>query len=80
MKALTIVAVWFLLLDATLLTWAGVKMGRPGLVVAAAACAAGSFVPVLMWRRYRRALAELADARREMKREVESLRELLRNH
>lgn len=79
MKALTIFAVGFLLLDATLLTWAGVSLGRPWLLLAAAACATASLLPVVAWRRYRRTLAELEDDRREMKREVEELRELLRN-
>jgi len=36
-------------------------------------------VVVVAWRRYRRTLLELEDARRDMKREVEALRELLQS-
>lgn len=79
MKLLTFVTVGLLLFNATLLTWAGVGMERPWLLVAAGVCVAASILVVLAWRRYRRILAELPDDRREMKREVESLRELLRN-
>ena len=79
MKLLTFVTVGLLLFNATLLTWAGVGMERPWLLVAAGVCVAASILVLLAWRRYRRILAELPDDRREMKREVESLRELLRN-
>ncbi|HEV8264793.1 MAG TPA: hypothetical protein VGQ06_07565 [Gemmatimonadales bacterium] len=79
MKTLTAFAVGFLLLNAVLLTWTGVGMGRPWLLVAAGVCVLASVLVVLAWRRYRRILAELQDDRREMKREVESIRELLRN-
>ena len=73
----TTVAVGFLLLDAVLFALAGVTFHRPLLVVAAAVCAAGAGLVMLAWRRYRRTLAELDEARREMKREVEDLRALL---
>jgi hypothetical protein len=76
-KFVTIFAVGFLVLDATLLAWAGVRTGRPWLLIIAAVCAAATSLPVLAWRRYRRTLAELEDDRREMKREVEELRALL---
>lgn len=72
-RGVTIVAVGFLLLNAVLLAmidhffWAGVCV-----VVAALA--------VVGWLRYRRAMAELAEARKEMKREVEALRDLLHTH
>lgn len=71
-RGVTIVAVGFLLLNATLLAminryiWAGV-------------CAVVAVLVVVGWFRYRRAMRELADARKEMKREVESLRALLHN-
>jgi hypothetical protein len=72
-RTVTVFAVGFLALDAALFAlvgrflWAGV-------------CAAAALLVVLGWRRYRRAMAELADARREMKREVESIRALLHTH
>jgi hypothetical protein len=69
-RAVTIFAVGFLLLDAAL--FALVQH-----FVWAALCAVAACLVVVGWRRYRRAMAELADARREMKREVESLRQLL---
>ena len=42
------------------------------------ACALVAVLVGLSWRRYRRAIAELEQARRDMRAEVESLRELLR--
>lgn len=77
MKFLTIVTVGFLLLNATLLAWVGVGMSRPWLLVLAGAFVAVSVLVVLALRRYRRLVAELQDDRREMRREVESLRDLL---
>jgi hypothetical protein len=78
-KILTAFTVAFLLLNAMLLGWAGVGMRRPWLVVAAGVCVGVAFLVILAARRYRRIVAELQDERRDMKREVESLRELLRN-
>jgi hypothetical protein len=69
-RAVTIFAVGFLLLDAVLFA----LVGR---FVWATVCAVAAILVLLGWRRYRRAMAELADARREMKQEVESLRQLL---
>ena len=72
-RAVTLFAVGFLLLDAALFAlvsrwiWAGACVGAAALVV-------------IGWRRYRRAMDELAAARKEMKREVESLRALLQTH
>ncbi len=69
-RAVTVCAVGFLALDAVLFAlvsrflWSGV-------------CAAAAMLVVVGWRRYRRAMAELADARKELTREVESIRELL---
>jgi cell division protein FtsB len=69
-RAVTIFAVGFLLLDAALFA----LVGRFGW---AAVCTVAALLVIVGGRRYRRAMAELADARREMKREVESLRQLL---
>lgn len=69
-RGVTILAVGFLLLNAVLLVminhffWAAV-------------CTIVAVLVVVGWLRYRLAMRELADARKEMKREVESLRALL---
>ena len=69
-RGVTIFAVGFLLLNAVLL----VMIQH---VVWAAVCTVVAVLVVIGWFRYRRAMRELADARKEMKREVESLRALL---
>lgn len=75
--ALTMVAVGFLLVDALLLAYGGVAGHRSGLLAGAGACSALAVVVVLVWRRYRRALVDIAAARREMRDEVRSIRDLL---
>jgi hypothetical protein len=77
-RALAILAVGFLSLDAVLFVYSGVSLGRPALVVSGVACALVAVLVGFSWRRYRRAVAELEQARRDMRAEVESLRELLR--
>lgn len=72
-RAVTIFAVGFLLLNAVLL----VMIDR---IVWAAVCAGVALLAVIGWFWFRRAMAQLADARKEMKREVESLRHLLHTH
>jgi hypothetical protein len=79
-RTLTTLAVGSLALDGLLLGYAGIASRRPGLVVAAVGCAAGVGLVLFAWRRYRRTLAELDDARREMRREIDSIRELLQSH
>jgi hypothetical protein len=79
-RALTIAAAGFLLVDAGLLTWAGLEIHRPTLVVVAAVFAAGAVAIPFGWRRYRRTLTELDAARREIRRETEELRALLSRH
>jgi len=69
-RAVTVFAVGFLALDAVLFALVSRFLW-------AAVCAAAAMLVVAGWRRYRRAMAELADARKEMKREVESIRDLL---
>jgi len=72
-RGVTIFAVGFLLLNAVLLAmirhffWAGL-------------CVAVAVLAVVGWFRYRRAIAELSEARKEMKREVQELRDLLHTH
>lgn len=76
-RALTIFAVGFLALDALLLLYAGLALGRPALTVGGVVCALAAVLVVLGWRRYRRVLTELEAARRDMKAEMESIKELL---
>ena len=72
-RAVTVFAVGFLLLNAVLLAmidrivWAAVFVGV-------------AVLAVLGWFWFRRAMVDLANARKEMKREVESLRALLHTH
>jgi len=76
-RALTTAAVGFLALDALLLGYAGIAWHRPALVAGGAVCAIGVALVLVAWRRYRRTLAELDAAQREMHQEIESIRELL---
>ncbi len=80
-RALTTLAVGFLALDALLLAYGGLTLGRPRLIVGGAVCLVAAVLVILGWRRYRRALSDLERARREMRAEVESIKDLLhRNH
>ncbi|MBI1967853.1 MAG: hypothetical protein HYS40_07670 [Gemmatimonadetes bacterium] len=79
-RTLTTIAVGFLSLDALLLVYGGVAVHRLWLVAAGGACALAVVLVLAGWRRYRRTLAELDVARREMKQDVESIRELLHHH
>jgi len=76
-RVLTLLAVACLALDALLLLYSGLSLGRPELIVGGVACGIAAVLVVLGWRRYRRAMAELEQARREMRAEVESIRALL---
>ncbi len=76
-RALTTFAVGFLALDGLLLGYSGVSLGRPMLLLGGGACVGAAVLVVLGWRRYRRALTDLDNARREMRAEVESIRLLL---
>lgn len=77
-RVLAVFAVAFLLLDALFLIWLGVELSRSRLVWGGVACAVAAGVVVLVWRRYVRMMADLSADRRELKAEVESIRELLR--
>ncbi len=72
-RAVTIFAVGFLLLNAVLL----VMIDQ---IVWAVVFAGVALLAVVGWLWFRRAMAELVDARKEMKREIESLRDLLHTH
>jgi len=76
-RVLTLLAVACLALDALLLFYSGLSLGRPVLIAGGVACGIAAVLVVLGWRRYRRAMAELEQARREMRAEVESIRALL---
>jgi len=76
-RALTTFAVGFLLLDAILLGYGGLALGRPLLVVWGGVCLVAALLVVLWWRRYRRVWSDLERARRDMRAEVESIRQLL---
>ncbi len=77
-RALTYLAVGFLLLDAALLLLAGLWSRSPGLIGAAALCGGLAAGVLLLWRRQQRLLAEMADAREAVRTEARALRELLR--
>lgn len=77
-RPLATFAVGFLLLDAVLLVWLGLELGRGRLVAGGIVCALGAAAVVVLWRRYRRTLADLDASRREMKAEAEEIRRLLR--
>jgi hypothetical protein len=76
-RTLTTAAVGFLLLDAVLFAFAAITFSRPWLFLPAAICLGAGTMVVLAWRRYRRTLLELEEARRDMRRQVEELRDLL---
>lgn len=78
-RALATLAVGFLGLDAVLFLYAAVVTGRWTLYAACVACVAGTGLVVVAWHRYGRALHELDEARRAMRAEVDSLRELLQS-
>ncbi len=76
----TVAAVGFLLLDAYLLLYGAITFHRVSLGVGGALCFLLAVLVFVAWLRYRRILAELTDARRDMRHEVEELRELIRRH
>jgi len=76
-RTLTTFTVGFLLLDALLLGYSGFALGRRWLVFWGAVCLVAAVLVVVGWRRYRRVMSDLERARREMRAEVESIRQLL---
>jgi hypothetical protein len=75
---LTIVAVGALTLDGVLLLLAGLWSRRPILLVLGAVLLALAIGVHLLWRRQVRVLAEIAQARAEMRAEVQALQGLIR--
>ena len=76
----TFVAIGFLLLDAFLLLYGAIAFHRVSLGVGGALCFLLAILVFYAWLKYRRILAELSAARRDMRHEVEELRELIRRH
>ena len=76
-RALTTFAVGFLLLDAVLLVYSGAALGRMTLVAWGAVFFVSAGLVVIGWRRYRRLMADLEQAQRDMRAEIESIRALL---
>lgn len=76
-RTLTTLAVGFLVLDGLLLSYSGLRLDRLSLLLGGAACLVVAGLVVVWWRRYRRDLAELERARREVRAEVEAIRALL---
>jgi hypothetical protein len=73
----TLLAVGFLLLDGVLLLVAALWGRSPGRAVGGVACLLLAGLVLILWRRHRRAVAELAEARRALREEVRALRGLL---
>ncbi|HEY2825504.1 MAG TPA: hypothetical protein VGI83_08170 [Gemmatimonadales bacterium] len=73
-RALVIIAVGFLALDAVLLIMAGVWSDRWALTAWGAGFGIAAFAVVALWRRYLRQLVDLDDARRALAGEIERLR------
>ena len=76
-RALTYFAVGFLLLDGALLLGAGLWGRMIPAMLGGVLCLGLAASVVWMWRRHQRAVAELAEARREVQEEARALRELL---
>ena len=76
-RPLTLLAFGFLLIDAILLTLAGLWSHRGALLVLGAVFGLAAAGVLIYWRAHRKRLAEIAEAQRELKAEVEALRDLV---
>lgn len=77
-RPLIIIAVGFFTLDGVLLVAAWFWTGRPVMLVGAVFCFLAAGAAVLLGRRYNRILANLDEARAELRREVERMQDDLR--
>jgi hypothetical protein len=77
-RGLVVCAVGLLWLDAALLGYAGFARGRVPLLLGAGACLLASLAVLVAWRRYRRMVAEVTAAQRDLARDVEAIQALLR--
>jgi hypothetical protein len=76
-RPLTLLAFGFLLIDAVLLTLAGLWSQRGALLVLGAVFALAAAGVLVYWRAHQKRLAEIAEAQRELKAEMEALRNLV---
>ena len=77
-RMMTWLAVGFLVLDGVLLLLAGLWGEQAGPAVGGVVCLVSAAGVWALWRRHRRALADLAEARRAVRDEARALRDLLR--
>ncbi len=77
-RAMTLFAVGVLLLDGVLLFLVGLWGRSAGFLLSGATCLVAALAVTVYWRRHRRTLAELAEARREVQSEARALRDLIR--
>jgi hypothetical protein len=75
---MTIIAVGFLELDGVLLGLAGLWRHDWALLVPGSGLAIAGGMVLLYWRRHRRRLEEIAAVRREVRGEVQALREMIK--
>ena len=78
-RTITLFAVGVLVLDCVLLLLIGLWSRTPWAGVGGTVCLLLAGGVLRLWQRHRRILAELADARAEMRDEARSLRDLLRD-
>ena len=77
-RALTVLAVGFLLLDGALLGLAGLWAREPTLIGLGLGMALMAGLVGLLWQRHRRRMGDIETARREVREEVQALRELVK--
>jgi hypothetical protein len=77
-RALTVVAVGFLLLDGVLLLGAGLWGRQASALIGGVLCLGAAGGVLWLWRRHQQAVTELAQARREVQEEARALRALLK--
>lgn len=77
-RGLTILAAAFLGFDGAALAALGWWSGSVALVAVGIVCFIGAGLVVVSWGRHRRRIEEIAAARRDLREEAESLRDLLR--
>jgi hypothetical protein len=76
-RALATFAIGFLLLDAVLFVYSGFALRRMANIVWGGICLGLVALVLVLWRRYRRAMWELEQDRRDLRAEAESIRDLL---